>query len=93
MTTEDTIGQLVAGQQEFKISIALMSQAQNQIAKDVSELVVHERSRNKRIEALELNSAKQSGIMDTMRFVIPASLAFAGVASGVVFGVIQAATN
>ena len=93
MTTEDTIGALVAGQAEFKTSIALMSQAQQSIAKDVAELVVHERSRNKRIEALELNSAKQSGIMDTMRFIIPASLAFAGVASGVVFGVIQAVTN
>ena len=93
MTTEDTIGDLVAGQAEFKTSIALMSQAQTSIARDVAELVVHERQRNKRIEALELNSAKQSGIMDTMRFVIPASLAFAGVASGVVFGVIQAATN
>ena len=93
MTIKETVDELAAGQVEFKTSIALMAQGQQQIAKDVAELVVHERSRNKRIEKLEAGNVRQSAIMDTLRFVIPASLAFAGVLSGVVFGVIAAVTN
>ena len=93
MTIKETVDELAAGQVEFKTAIALMAQGQAQIAKDVAELVVHQRSGNHRIEKLELSSAKQSGIMDTLRFIVPASLAFAGVISGVVFGIITAVTN
>ena len=93
MTVKETVDELAAGQVEFKTSIALMAQGQQQIAKDVAELVVHERSRNKRIEKLEAGNVRQGAIMDTLRFIIPASLAFAGVASGVVFGIIQAVTS
>ena len=93
MTIKETVDELAAGQVEFKTAIVLMSQGQQQIAKDVAELVVHERSRNKRIEKLEEGNVRQSAIMDTLRFIVPASLAFAGVLSGVIFGVITAVTN
>ena len=93
MTIEETVSALADGQAEFKTSIALMTQAQQSIAKDVAELVVHERSRNKRIEKLEEGNVRQGAIMDTLRFIVPASLAFAGVLSGVIFGVITAVTN
>ena len=82
MTIEETVSALADGQAEFKTSIALMTQAQQSIAKDVAELVVHERSRNKRIEKLEEGNVRQGAIMDTLRFIVPASLAFAGVLSG-----------
>ena len=93
MTIEETVSELAKGQAEFKTSIALVAQGQQQIAKDVAELVVNDRQRNHRIEKLEAGDVRTSAIMDTLKFIIPASLAFAGVVSGVVFGVITAATN
>ena len=93
MTIEETVSALAEGQAEFKTSIALMTQSQQSMAKDLGELVVNDRQRNHRIEKLEAGSVRQSAIMDTLRFIVPASLAFAGVLSGVVFGVITAVTN
>ena len=89
MTTEETIAALAKGQEEFRGDIGEIKFTQKVMSKDLAELVVHTKEQNHRVGALETTSIQTNAVLNTLKYLIPVGLAFAGILSGLIFGILQ----
>ena len=59
------------------------------MSKDIAELVAHTKEQNGRIGHLETTAIQTSTVLTTLKYLFPVGLTFAGILSGVIFGILQ----
>jgi len=89
MTKDDAITELKDGQEFFREAIGEIKFTQKVMSKDIAELVVHTKEQNGRIGGLETTAIQTNAVLNTLKYLIPVGLTFAGILSGVIFGIVQ----
>ncbi len=89
MTKDDAITELKDGQEFFREAIGEIKFTQKVMSKDIAELVVHTKEQNGRISGLETTAIQTNAVLNTLKYLIPVGLTFAGILSGVIFGIVQ----
>ncbi len=74
---------------DLKAAIGQVQFVQKVMSKDIAELVVHTKEQNGRIGSLETSSVRSAAVLDTLKWLLPIGLTFAGILSGVIFGILQ----
>ena len=90
---EDTVAELAEGQGEFKDAITKLTYGQEGIAATLVSLDEHVKDQNGRIGELETTAVQNGAVLNTLKYLIPIGLTFAGLLSGVIFGIVTAVTN
>ena len=93
MPIEDTVKELAAGQGEFRDAITKLTYGQEGIAKTLTSLDEHVKDQNGRIDSLETTAVANNAVLNTLKYLIPIGLTFAGLLSGAIFGIVSVVTN
>ena len=93
MPIEDTVRELADGQGEFRDAITKLTYGQEGIAKTLTSLDDHVKDQNGRIDSLETTAVQNGAVLTPLKYLIPVGLTFAGILSGVIFGVVQLIAN